>query len=92
MKTTRRGFFSFISKVASALAPLPLVARDMGDFDFLDSPGFPAVPEASEAPPPKIPESTITTKKQYTGDIRYNTEKRIVEVYDGNKWFTVAST
>lgn len=91
MKTTRRGFFSLVGKVAGALAPLPLVARDMGDFDFLDSPGFPAVPEDSEAPPPKIPESTRTPKKHYVGDMRYNTENRTVEVYDGTKWFSITS-
>ena len=84
----RRGFFSLIGKVTAALAPLPLVARDMADFDFLDSPGFPPPPPVPKEVVQKIPyvqEPPIS----YEGHFRYNTTVKELELYDGKGWVTI---
>lgn len=82
----RRGFFALIGRVTAALAPLPLVARDMADFDFLDSPGFPP-------PPPKEVVQKIPYVQEppisYEGDLRYNTAEKELELYDGKDWVTI---
>lgn len=86
----RRGFFGLLGKVAGALTVSPLVARDMGDFEYRDTPSFPGFPEASEHPPekPEIP-TQLTTKTNYTGDMRYNTETNKVEVYYNQDWHNI---
>lgn len=88
----RRGFFGLIGKVAGALTVSPLVARDMGDFEYRDTPSFPAFPEISERTPekPEFP-TQLTTKTNYTGDMRYNTETNKVEVYYNQQWLEITS-
>lgn len=94
----RRGFFGLLGKVAGALTVSPLVARDMGDFEFRDTPSFPAFPEASEqvSETPESPEKpeiptqfTQRPREPYTGDIRYNTETYKVEVYYNQDWHDI---
>ena len=85
----RRGFFGLIGKVAGAFAVSPLVAKDMGDFEYRDTPSFPAVPEVSEdisqIPVGHTPTSPID------GQIHYNTTLSSLEVYVNNKWITVVT-
>lgn len=73
MKLSRRSFLGFLSALVSS----PLVARDMGDFDFL--PPEPVVPF--------LPTSTPTRNLlPSVGQIRYNPNMDLLEVYTSAGW------
>lgn len=91
----RRGFFGLLGKVAGALTVSPLVARDMGDFEYRDTTSFPAVPAVSEGnTEPRIPVEPVEPidyrpRPPIEGQIQYNTTTRSLEVYANKKWITV---
>lgn len=82
MKLTRRTFLKF----AAALAPAPLVAKDMADFDFLPPQAEP-VAQVVEVPKPKL----VNNAETWTGALRWNYDISAMQVYDGNQWRTLAS-
>lgn len=79
MKLTRRSFLGILS----SLVATPLVAKDMGDFDFL--------PPVLEAPPkiPFIPAVFRPEPVGVTGQLRYNLDTQQFEIYKTNHWETI---
>lgn len=77
----RRSFLQFLA----SLAPAPIIARDMADFDFLDTPGIPReVEPAIPVKPPPI--RYVGVYVPVTGELRYNTTKYSLEWFDGENW------
>lgn len=78
MKLTRRTFLGLLSSLVST----PLVAKDMGDFDFL--------PPVLETPlPPKVPFVPAVFKPEpvgVTGQLRYNADTEVFEIYLKDQW------
>ena len=73
MKLTRRSFLGLLSAIPFA----PLVAKDMGDFEFLPS-------EVVTIPQPL---KTITKiPLPIDGQLRYNINSNLYEVYGNNQW------
>jgi len=84
LKLKRRSFLGLLSAIPFA----PLVAKDMGDFDFLP-PEYPK--EVSEIP--QIPKSVTAVPNTviYDGQIRYNTDTNQLEFYNTNQWHTLTN-
>lgn len=76
MKLTRRTFLGLLS----AIPFTPLVAKDLGDFEFLP-PEQPIVPF--------LPTETFVTP--VSGQMRYNEPRQIFEVYTNQGWEVLVS-
>jgi hypothetical protein len=79
MKLTRRSFLGFLS----SLVATPLVAKDMGDFDFLP-------PQRVLPPGPEVPYIEPVTEAPIravtVGELRYNINTDQMEVYTSTGW------
>ena len=73
MKLTRRTFLGLLS----SLVATPLMAKDMGDFDFLP-------PVLSEPVLPFLP--TSTPPLPVIGQLRYNINLDLFEVFTSAGW------
>lgn len=71
MKLTRRSFLGLLS----AIPFTPLIAKDLGDFEFLPS-------EVATNLTQTITESSLPV----AGQLRYNINSNLYEVYDGKQW------
>lgn len=71
MKLTRRSFLGLLS----AIPFTPLVAKDMGDFEFLPSEVVTNLPQTITRPSMPI-----------DGQLRYNINSNLYEVYGNNQW------
>ena len=78
----RRGFFALVGKIAGAWAATPVVAKTMDNLNALDTPVLPA--------PPEVPKALPKITEPFTGQIRYNTFEKELELYHGNRCVTIA--
>jgi hypothetical protein len=83
MKLTRRSFLGLLS----AIPFTPLVAKDMGDFEFL--PPERVLPPRPVIEPPKAPEYYRPAPLAAVGELRYNLNTDTFEISDGKEFHTL---